>query len=387
MNYPDIEGPSLLLRPGVARGNIWAMSEKAKRSGTRFRPHFKTHQSHAVGRWFRDFGVKHITVSNLDMAEYFAEDGWDDITIAIPVNVRQIPRLNALAQRVKLNLVVDHPNAVQHLGQKMTAPVQIWIEVDTGDQRTGLSIDGVSLAYATTKLINEHEHLTLVGLISHGGHSYELVNSASTAQKLYSETMETMSRMRDYLKGYGVEGELELSMGDTPIFSMLNEFPGLDEARPGNFVFFDQMQLEKGICTLQQVALAMACPVISTSFDRGEVVVHGGAVHFSKDFLVHPVRKSYNFGMAVLPTTHGWTPNENHFLHQLSQEHGVVHLDSIEALIHIQHGDLMFFLPIHSCLTADCMGFYDLFEEGQVTERIYTMKGNAQLGQQMKSHA
>jgi hypothetical protein len=42
----------------------------------------------------------------LDMARFFADHGWQDITIAFPVNVRQLPALDSLAGRVRLGLLV-----------------------------------------------------------------------------------------------------------------------------------------------------------------------------------------------------------------------------------------------------------------------------------------
>ncbi|MDQ1351629.1 MAG: hypothetical protein QG657_1934, partial [Acidobacteriota bacterium] len=64
--------------------NIIRIKEKIARSpGVRFRPHFKTHQSAQIGQWFREMGVSAITVSSVDMALYFAQHGWTDITIAI----------------------------------------------------------------------------------------------------------------------------------------------------------------------------------------------------------------------------------------------------------------------------------------------------------------
>ena len=86
----ELERPTLLVNPVIAQQNIAFMAEKARRQGIRFRPHFKTHQSAAVGEWFRQVGVTAITVSSVDMALYFADHGWDDITIAFPVNIRQM---------------------------------------------------------------------------------------------------------------------------------------------------------------------------------------------------------------------------------------------------------------------------------------------------------
>ena len=80
-----IEKPTLILDPTICRANIQRMAERAKRNNVKFRPHSKTHQSAMVSEWFREVGVDAITVSSVEMATYFAENGWKDITIAFTV--------------------------------------------------------------------------------------------------------------------------------------------------------------------------------------------------------------------------------------------------------------------------------------------------------------
>ena len=79
MNYSisrrQLIEPVLLLNKKVYLNNIKAMADRASRHNLIFRPDFKTHQSHVIGQWFRDIGVKKITVAPLNMAEYFVTDG------------------------------------------------------------------------------------------------------------------------------------------------------------------------------------------------------------------------------------------------------------------------------------------------------------------------
>src|SRR6056297_1900749 len=98
MNITDqITRPTAVLDIAIARKNLEKMQEKARKHQKGFRPHFKTHQSKAVGKLFADAGIKKITVSSVLMAEYFAFAGWQDITIAFPVNVREVKAINSLA--------------------------------------------------------------------------------------------------------------------------------------------------------------------------------------------------------------------------------------------------------------------------------------------------
>jgi len=137
----EIEKPTILLNVDQAKRNIQRMAVKAQRQGIRFRPHFKTHQSAAIGEWFRQAGVTAITVSSLEMAQYFARHGWDDITIAFPANLRQVGAFNKLARSIHLGLLVESIETVDYLSNQLTAPVDTWVEIDDGTNRTGVRWD------------------------------------------------------------------------------------------------------------------------------------------------------------------------------------------------------------------------------------------------------
>ena len=130
--------PVLLLDEKKCRNNIQRMADKAKRNNIRLRPHFKTHQSRQIAEWFREAGINCITVSSLRMATYFAEQGWNDITLAFPVNTLEHERINRLARSLVLNLIVADLEAARLLSAKVRYPVQLWIKVDSGSRRTGV---------------------------------------------------------------------------------------------------------------------------------------------------------------------------------------------------------------------------------------------------------
>src|SRR4051794_36156314 len=136
-----ITRPTLVVDEARARRNIARMAAKAAATGTRFRPHVKTHQSRTIARWCREAGVDAITVSSVEMAERFATDGWTDITIAFPFNPREADALLALVDRgVRLGLIVDSGEAVRRLDASGIA-AHTWIEVDAGYHRTGVDAD------------------------------------------------------------------------------------------------------------------------------------------------------------------------------------------------------------------------------------------------------
>jgi len=340
-----LTGPAVVIDETRARANIRAMAEKARASGVAFRPHFKTHQSTVVAQWFADEGVDRITVSSVRMAEQFAETRWKDITIALLLNPLEVPRIRQLSDYLngrggRLGLTVDSVAAA-----RATAglDVDVWIKVDTGYHRTGVGWEATEQLDEILAALEKP-----AGLLTHAGHSY----AARGRDELLEIHAETVAR----LNAIG-RPDLKLSLGDTPCCGAAGDFAGVDEIRPGNFVFHDLMQLQIGSCAETQLAAAAVCPVVGIYPERNQVVVHGGAVHLSKEFLEWDGRRIYGqLGALELPPggqnsglgpVFGLAP-----VISLSQEHGIIQAPG-EVVSQLAIGDLVVVWPVHSCLMCD----------------------------------
>ena len=363
--FDSIEKPTLLLDERRARRNIQWMAAKARQAGVQFRPHFKTHQSAEIGTWFREEGVRAITVSSVDMALYFAQHGWEDITIAFPANVRQAGTLAQLAQQIRLGLLVESVETTKQLGKTLDAPVDVWLKIDGGAHRTGLAWDDPEAALRVAQAVAETRNLRLKGLLTHAGNTYGARGAAEVCQRA-SESATRMDWLRQALAERGV-GALLVSVGDTPSSRLCETWGPVDEIRPGNFVFFDAQQVQIGSCAVEDVAVALACPVVAKHPERCEVVLYGGAVHLSKDYLMEGEQRVY--GTVALPEGDGWgRPLPGAYVAGLSQEHGVVRMRP-EDLPRVAVGDLVCVLPAHSCLTVTLMKRY-LTLDGKLIETL-----------------
>jgi D-serine deaminase-like pyridoxal phosphate-dependent protein len=353
--FLNIQTPTLLLDKQKALRNLERMAEKARRSGVRFRPHFKTHQSAEIGEWYRDAGITQITVSSLRMAEYFSDHGWNDITVAFLVNPLEVDRICALSKKIKLGVIVDSIESIHLLQQKLDQPVHVWIDIDTGYGRTGVSWDDNEQQLQIAKTTRKHASTQLIGLLTHTGHSYAIPDAQKKID-LYEETLQTMFQARDALSQSGF-GDLEISVGDTPGCSVVENFEDVSEVRPGNFIFYDWTQHLIGSCEAQEIAVALACPIVAKRLEKQSLTVYGGAVHFSKDSVTQDGKTSFG---AVVPWQGGhWgQPLEGVRVTSLSQEHGIIEFDHSSAFDSCSVGDLILVLPIHSCLSADKMGAY-----------------------------
>ncbi len=345
-----ITKPTLLVDEKKCRKNIESMARKASTNNLLFKPHFKTAQSHKIGQWYREAGVEAITVSSLGMAAYFAEDGWEDITVAFPANILQMEEINQLAASIKLTLLVDNEQAIQALEQGLTSTLSIYIELDSGKGRTGVNISNTEQIEQLVKQLESTHHLYFKGFYLHAGHSYEC-KGEDEIRAIYEQAQPALKTLRS------LYGHVEICYGDTPTCSVIDHFENIDALSLGNFVFFDVMQVQIGACQFDDIAVAVACPVVSVNPQQNQVGVYGGGIHFSKDFIIDN-NGNRSYGQIVVLNDTGWSaPIEGCYMKSLSQEHGIVTLSN-EIMNKIKIGDILGVLPIHSCMTAECMGEY-----------------------------
>jgi len=347
----QITSPTLLIDEQITRSNLQRMADKAKRHGKKLVPHWKTAQSHEIGKWAKEYGIEEVTASSIKLAEYLCDQGWKNIHIAFPFNVREIDRLNRLASGQSLSVQLVNLETTEQLANQLTQHLGFFIEIDAGYGRTGVSISDFKTIDTILEIAKTSKFLEFKGFYLHPGHTYYGVDK----EKIHQESRDALHRLKStYKASYP---HLVTRLGDTPGCAVMEEFGDVDELGPGNFVFFDLMQAELGSCSKADIAVCLAVPVVDIHLERKEILVHGGGVHLAKDVLIQ-ADGSKNFGEVVLLNENGWTILPHHsYLKSISQEHGVIKA-SEELLSLVKVGDLLGILPVHSCMTADCMGEY-----------------------------
>lgn len=350
--FEEIKRPTLVVDTDKVRRNALRMKGRADRNGVALRPHLKTHQSRVVGRLFRDLGIRAGTVSSVEMARYFADDGWDDLIIAFPANLREIREMDELAGRIRLGLLADNPETVRTLSEGLTRAVDLWIKIDTGSRRCGIEAGDEAGLRAISEAVRKSPRLRLAGVLSHDSRTYG-VRGLEAVAALYREGRDALLAAKAFLAAEGWP-ELRASFGDTPSMSLVEDWSGLDEARPGNFAYYDLQQFAVGSCSAGDIAAAVACPVVGIYPRRGEAVVYGGAVHLSKQSQTLPDGE-ISYG-ALFETLEGrWSGfREGAQVRGVTQEHGIVRMRPGD-LASTRIGDLLFLCPVHSCLAADLL--------------------------------
>lgn len=350
----DIVRPTLVINKEVCLRNIERMATKARSKNLFFRPHFKTHQSAIIGDWFREYGVTAITVSSVKMAYYFAKNGWDDITIAFPVNIHEINDINKLAAKIKLNILIENRESIEYLNKFIKSKLGVFIEIDTGQNRTGVSSSKTNVMDSILEIIRNNDKFDFKGFITHTGHTYDANSRHDIFNRHFDALLKLRSLKNKYIKDWP---NLILSMGDTPSATICENFDGIDEIRPGNFIFYDLMQLKLGVCKFEDIAIRLICPVIARHASRNEIIIYGGAIHISKESITNIDGKEL-YGQIIVNTENGKELlDERNYLYKLSQEHGIMKV-TYKNFNKFKVGDLVEIIPVHSCLTANLSESY-----------------------------
>lgn len=363
--YSTLKQPTLILDEVKAKRNLSFITSKIRAQNILFRPHFKTHQSLEIGEWFRDLGIDKITVSSVEMAQYFAVNGWSDILIAFPVNILQIEEIIALSKKITVSLLFENIESVTFIDSHLKSTINAWIKIDSGASRCGLKIDQEDEILQVAKAIKSSKNIQLQGLLTHAGHTYHYQNSDQIIN-IYEKSVKDLNSIRSNISGE-LSCNLKISVGDTPSARIVENFGLVNELRPGNFLFYDVQQYVANVCQLEEIAVCVACPVVAIHANINEVVVYGGAIHLSKDSHRWGVQ-GQAFGLVTLPTKYGWENKIEGYVKSLSQEHGVlVFPNGIPESIKI--GSLVCVLPAHSCLTVQAMQEYMNLDG----EKIFTL--------------
>jgi len=360
-NSPQLERPRAVVLEQSAKKNIDRFVNKAKNLGCEFRPHFKTHQSAEIGKWFKETGVNGITVTSVAMAQYFADHGWDDITIAFPFFPGQIDGVNRLLEKSKLRLLVTNSGIVKWLDKNLDKNADIMIEINAGYDRSGISIKEKSEIKEIVNSIHKTEKLNFSGFYIHDGATYK-VDSENEIENVLSRDLSAFSVLK---KDYP---DVKYGLGDTPSCSVLDDFGPANELSPGNFIFFDLMQYKIGSCSLDDIALLVKVPIAQIKPENDQIIIHGGAAHLSKDYILENGKPIYGKPVYFDDEQKIQLIDESSVV-SLSQEHGII--SGAGALLpHINDDHSIWICPVHSCLTANLFTEYYSADNHKINKRI-----------------
>jgi D-serine deaminase-like pyridoxal phosphate-dependent protein len=367
MTIHDLRTPAFLVDYDRLAANCRLALETARRLGVRLRPHVKTHKTLEGARLQTGGRPGPITVSTLAEAEFYAEAGFGDITYAVPPDPGKLPELARLASRIgRLNLVIDHSGVVSELERYSARHgdvFDVFLKIDCGNRRVGIDPQQPEALEAALGVARSRA-LRLHGVLTHAGQSYQL-SDPQEKRRIALWEAKCLADFAVRLGEHQVPCE-EVSVGSTPTLMNAPEtLPGVTEMRPGNYVFFDQMQVDLGNCRPEQVAATVLASVIGVYPSQNRLVVDAGALALSKD-----------------PGCTGTSPQFGRILEQpdwfvagMSQEHGLITSSRPMDFSRVRVGTRVRIVPNHSCLAAALFPSYHVVRGETVVDRWFPVRG------------
>lgn len=368
----ELNTPSLVLDVERVKRNAARMETRVRELGANLRPHVKTHKCIEVARIQTAGHSGALTVSTLAEARAFAAHGFKDLTYAVPIEPGKFDEAIRLALDCeRLALITDDvsiPARLNEAARSAAVTLDLFLKVDCGYHRCGVE-PSTQEAFEIPRRISDASNLRFAGILTHAGHSYHC-RTLEDVQVVAGHERDLMTEFADRLRAEGLEVPT-VSIGSTPTIAAIDHLRGIDEARPGNYIFFDAFQAAIGSCTLADCALTVLAAVVHRDRSRRKIVIDAGAIALSKDRGAVEFDETCGYG-------HVQDLEGNDLglrVVGLSQEHGEINVHEESLLERLSVGTRLRVLANHSCLTAAQHDCYHVLENGSIVDRWEIQRG------------
>jgi len=362
MLVSDLDTPAIIIDLDIMERNLRKVAEYARQRDLRLRPHTKTHKIPALGRKQIELGAAGLTVAKVGEAQVMLGANPPDLLVAYPVIGRgKLDRLMDVARQTNLTVSLDSREAAQQLSDAAEAAgidVGILAEVDVGLGRTGVEPANV---LALVRDISRLPRLRFEGIAFYPGHIKLMDDDGHRA---VAELGVLLSGILRNLKQAGFPARI-VSGGSTPALFQSHQIEGLNEIRPGTYIFNDRNTVLSGACELADCAASILTTVVSTA-KRGQMIIDGGSKTFSSD---RPISgEQVSFGLVVEAPQAVFA--------RMNEEHGYVELGDTSREFRV--GDRVRVVPNHICVAMnlhECV--YGI--RGDAVEQAWRVEGRGKL--------
>ena len=338
MHITELETPAVVVDLEVMERNLSHVADYCRAHHLLLRPHTKTHKIPELARRQIASGATGITVAKIGEAEVMLDAGIDDILIAYPiVGTEKTERLARLAERAKVRVSIDSEEAARAISaaaSKQGTTIGILVEMDVGFHRCGFSNENDLVALA--QKISDLPAVEFKGLMFFPGHFGVTPEERVT---LRAQVNEFLERTIAAFERAGVPLAV-ISGGSTPTAYEGGAFYGVNEVRPGTYIFNDRNTVAISAASLSDCALSVVVTVVSTAVS-GHAVVDGGSKTFSYDRFQGGDESGYGI-VREDPAAE---------VERFSEEHGHLNIERSERSYRV--GDRLSIIPNHVCTTVN----------------------------------
>ena len=358
----DIDTPAILIDLDIMERNLARVAGYAREHSLRLRPHTKTHKIPALARRQIELGAAGITVAKVGEAEVMLASETPDLLLAFPiVGTRKLDRLIEVARKTNVTVALDSLEAARDLSaaaQAAQVEIGVLAETDVGLGRVGVAPGDLR---ALIENIRKLPALRWEGIAFYPGQIKKLDDSGEREiDKLGALIANTLCELdRAGLKPRIVSG------GSTPTLFHSHRLYGLNEIRPGTYIFNDSNTVLSGACAWEDCAASILATVVSTA-KPGQIIIDGGSKTFSSDRPSSGTEVS--FGRVVESPASVFA--------RMNEEHGFIELRDSPCRFSV--GDRVHIVPNHICVAMNLHELVYGVRNGAV-EQTWRVEGRGKL--------
>lgn len=304
--------------------------------GLALRPHVKTHKSPRIAAEQLRLGAAGLTCATPRELEVMSETSNDLLLAHPPVGAAKLRRVMSLDRNVKLTVAIDSLEAVEPMAEAADAAgrdVGVYVEVDVGMRRVGVATPNEAIAIA--RRVRALPPLVYRGIAFYPGHVRQhLLRQDEALGKLRDDLAHWTAALGDA----GLAPEV-VSGGSTPAAWRMHEVTGVNEVRPGTYVYNDRATVDIGACGWEDCALTVLATVVSTAVP-GQAVVDAGSKALGREPL--PAGDEAGYGCLL--------DRPEIRVVRMSEEHGILDLSASDWQPRV--GDIVRIVPNHVCIVV-----------------------------------
>lgn len=340
MQIMELTTPSFLVDMDLLEENIREMASLCRDKGKELWPMVKTHKSVAIAKLQQQAGVSGFLTGTLDEAEMLVDNGIRELMLAYPIaGQANIGRLMKLADRANIIVSLDGCTAAEQLNEMLKTANKVLdylLIIDCGLRRFGVEPDK---AADLADRLQAFAYLRLRGIATHPGHVYGLMSPADVPAIAVEEVAALQTARHSLLRrGYHVS---TVATGSTPTVREAALTEVISVLRPGNYVFYDNIQVVLGAAAERRCAFTVLATILSQP-QPDVFIIDAGSKCLGLDKGAHGNALLQGFGLV--------RGHAELLITGLSEEVGKLKICGPTSL---KVGDKIQIIPNHACSAAN----------------------------------
>jgi D-serine deaminase-like pyridoxal phosphate-dependent protein len=333
MQKADLPTPALLVNLDDLEANIAKMQAAVSAAGKQLRPHAKAHKCVEIAKRQVKAGAVGVCVATLSEMELMTSAGIGVLLTNPVASSLKTDRIAALANKgADVRVVVDSPiqaKLYQESAARAGVTLNVLVDLDIGDHRTGIPCDERAIALAT--LVASSANLKFVGLQAYSVSGSHTEGWEARRTHSLNSIAKALPIQRELL-AKGLDAKT-LTGGSTGTWDIDITIPELTEMQAGSYPLMDVAYRKIGGVSFAP-AMTVLSTVVSASHDTF-VTVDAGYKSFATDrpFGPEPV--------GLQNVRWQWA----------GDEHGILHFENGSRTLNV--GDRVEFLVPHTDPTVN----------------------------------